>query len=270
MMLLVIGLGNMAGALLRGMAASGRYEMKDIAGYDVDLQKAEALSREAGFQLADSLPDAVRRAERVLLAVKPQVLPDVLAAHGQAMKGKLVISIAAGRPLRFYEGHLGEGAAVVRVMPSVNALVSEAASALCWTESVTEDQRLWAARMMQSVGTVSEISEALFPAFSALASAAPAFVFQMLDALASAGVKAGLSRDVAIRTASQMALGSARLLIQSGRHPRQMMDMVTSPGGTTIEGVHALDRLGFDHAIHEAVAAVVEKDIRLGRGSTSG
>lgn len=266
MTLLVIGLGNMAGALLRGMAASGRYDMRDIAGYDVDKEKGQALGSELGFAFADDLPMALVKADKVLLAVKPQVLPSVLSAHGEAMRDKLVISIAAGKPLSFYQQYLGEDAPLIRVMPSVNALVSEAASALCFTDKVTADQRQWAKEMMESVGTVSEIQEALFPAFSALASAAPAFVFKMLDALASAGVKAGLSRHLALRAASQMALGSAKLVLGSGQHPRQLMDTVTSPAGTTIEGVHALDQHGFDHAIHQAVAAVVEKDKLLGRG----
>ena len=117
------------------------------------------------------------------------------------------------------------------------------------------------------MGSVYDVPEKLFPAFSALSGAAPAFVFQFIDGLASAGVKAGLARPLAQQIATEMTLGSAKLLRQAGEHPRQLMDQVCSPGGTTIEGVHALDACGFDHALHQAVQAVIDKDLLLGRST---
>lgn len=262
---LFIGLGNMAGALLKGMAASGQYDMQRILGYDIDRARGAALAGELGFQQVDDLQQAILEAQVVLLAVKPQTLSGLLSRYKQPLQGRLIISIAAGKPLSFYQGILGSQLPLIRVMPSINALAGAAASAICANEQVNAAQLGIAQAMFSAVGTVCELPEALFPAFSAIAAAAPAFVFQMLDALASAGVKAGISRELALATACQMALGSAKLLQQSGRHPRQLMDQVCSPGGTTIEGLHVLDKLGFDHALHEAVAAVMEKDKRLGQ-----
>lgn len=262
---LFIGLGNMAGALLRGMKASGRYDMKDILGYDLFGQKAAELARELGFHKADSLPEALKQADTLVLAVKPQALSELLHRHREAMRGKLIITIAAGKPIHFYEQILGDDIALIRVMPSIAALAGQAASALCPNQHVREAQLDVARQMFSAVGTVCDLQESLFPVFSAIAAAAPAFVFQMIDALASAGVRAGLSRELSLATACQMALGSAALLKQTASHPRQLMDQVCSPGGTTIEGLHTLDKLGFDHALHEAVAAVIEKDKKLGR-----
>ncbi len=260
-----IGLGNMAGAILAGMKKSGRFERDAVWGYDTDAARTEAFRESCGLVPAASVGEAVREAETVVLAVKPQVLEDVLPKVREALQeGALVITIAAGKPLSFYERRLGPQAPVIRVMPSINAKVGAAASALCGNAKATRDQLSLAVRLFESVGSVTEVREDLIPVFSAVGGAAPAFVFLFIDALASAGVRAGLARPAALRLAADTVLGSAMLLKSSGEHPCALADQVCSPGGTTIEGIHALKRLGFEHAVQEAVAAVLGKDRTIG------
>lgn len=260
-----IGLGNMAGAILRGMVQSKNYEGDTLLGYEPDEGRARQMRDELGVTLAQSCEEAARQGDVVVLAVKPQVMPQVLENIASNLKpGALVITIAAGLPLSLYAQALGDDVPVVRVLPSINARVLSACSALCPGPAAREEHIALAQSMFASVGTVHTVSEQLLPAFTALAGAAPAFQFQFVDALAAAGVQAGLPRGLSQQIAAEMALGSAKLLLESGEHPRHLMDLVQSPGGTTVEGVHALDRCGFSHAVHQAVRAVIEKDKQLG------
>lgn len=260
-----IGLGNMAAAIIRGMRAAEAFEGLPLLGFDVDEEKARALAARTGLSLAPSAAEAIGQADLVVLAVKPQTLEGLLRENrGSFRPDQLVVSIAAGKPLDFYAGLLGGGQPVVRVMPSLLARVGRASSAICASPSVTAAQLDIARGIFAAVGSVHELPEALFPAFSAISGAAPAFTFQYIDALASAGVRAGLSRALAQQVAAEMVLGSAQMVREGALHPRALMDQVCSPGGTTIEGVHALDRQGFDHAVHQAVDAVIRKDRALG------
>ncbi len=261
-----LGLGNMAEAIIRGMRASGRFEGERLQGYEIDQQRAASLAEPLGLQLTADAAQAINQADVIVLAVKPQTLQSLLNEQAQALKGRLVITIAAGKPISFYEGLLGTKTPIIRVMPSLLARVGLASSAVCANASVTAQQLDIARDIFSAVGSVHELPEPLFAAFSAIGGAAPAFTFEYIDALASAGVKAGLSRALAQEVAAQMTRGSAQLVQQAGIHPRQLMDQVCSPGGTTIEGVHALATHGFDHAVHEAVAAVIAKDQKLGAG----
>ena len=261
-----IGLGNMAGAILRGMKQSGNFAVDSLVGYDADPACGERLKAEVPLTPMRSAMEAVSQAAVVVLAVKPQVMGQVLKElKSDLQKDKLVISIAAGLPVSYYQRWLNDKVPVVRVMPSLNAKVQSACSAVCGGDYATQQHIAIAHKLFSAVGSVYDVPEKLFPAFSALSGAAPAFVFQFIDSLASAGVKAGLARPLAQQIATEMTLGSAKLLKQAGEHPRQLMDQVCSPGGTTIEGVHALAAGGFDHTLHQAVQAVIDKDLLLGR-----
>ena len=260
-----IGLGNMAGAILKGMKGSGGFKGDGLFGFDVDQKRAEQVAAEVGLTTCASAGEAIEKADIIVLAVKPQTLTTLLTqTKDDLRKDKLVISIAAGKPLRFYEAILGNGVPLIRVMPSLLAKVGAASSAICHNTATTQAHLDIANKLFSAVGTVNQVPERLFPAFSAISGAAPAFVFEFIDALASAGVKAGLSRELAQQTACAMVQGSAQLLKGANEHPRALMDQVCSPGGTTIRGVHALAACGFDHAIHEAVAAVIDRDLELG------
>lgn len=260
-----IGLGNMASAILRGMASSGRFPQGSLWGYNRSPEKGLALQRELGLQLCESERAVTEKADVVVLAVKPQMLEGVLAKIGPAIGGeKLVLTIAAGKETGWYEERLGE-VPVVRVMPNINARVGLSVSALCGGRYARPEHLGIAREMFETVGAVYDVEERLFSAFSAIGGASGAFVHLYIDALASAGVQAGLPRPLSEDIACQVVEGSARLTAESPEHPIALLDQVCSPGGTTIEGVHALKRLGFEAAVQQAVRAVIEKDKQLGK-----
>lgn len=260
-----IGLGNMAGAILRGMHRSGDFQQDALLGYNRSPAKTEALRGEIGLIPCESAKAVAERSDVIVLAVKPQMLPDVLPElRGAVTPEKLVISIAAGKPTTYYEQAFAEGVPVVRVMPNINAKVGLSATAVCGGRHAQPEHIDLARRLFSSVGAVYTLPEEQFAAFMAIAGASGAFVHLYIDALASAGVKAGLSRSFSEELACQTVIGSATLTQRSDKHPIALMDEVCSPGGTTIEGVHTLKRLGFETAVQQAVQAIIEKDKILG------
>lgn len=260
-----IGLGNMAGAIIRGMAGSGRFASDTICGFNRSPEKTQKLAQETGLIPCKSAKEVAERSDVLVLAVKPQMLPAVLEPlMGVVDPDMLVVTIAAGKGFPFYASYFGANVPLVRVMPNICAQVLCSASAVCPNESCKPEQVELVRAMFRSVGAVYDVPEAQFAAFSALGGASGAFVQMYIDALSSAGVKAGLSRTLAQDIACQATLGAARLCQQTGEHPMALVDKVTSPGGTTIEGVHVLKKAGFESAVIEAVNAVIEKDRRLG------
>lgn len=252
----------MATAIIAGMAGGG-FDAESILGCNLHRDKAEAIKRQYGIVLCDGVDDLCERADVIVLAVKPQVLPDVLPIVDESAEmDALVISIAAGKPLGYLENALGRRP-IVRAMPNLNAAVGASATGICKNDAATEAHLAIAKEMFLTVGSVTEIPEKLFPVFSAVAGASPAFTFKYIDALARAGVREGMPRAMALEAAANSVLGSAKLVLSGTDTPAALADRVCSPGGTTIEGVMALDEYGFDAAVHEAVAAVVEKDKKL-------
>ena len=260
-----IGLGNMASAILRGMAKSGAFAADTLCGFNRSEGKTRALAEEIGLVPCADAAAAAEMADVVVLAVKPQMLDSVLPLIAPRLTPeKLVVTIAAGKPTAWYESRLPQGVPVVRVMPNINARVGQAASGVCGGR-FAESRHLDTVRaMFRAVGQVYDVPEHLFAAFSAMAGASGAFVHIYIDALASAGVKAGFPRPLAEALAAQATLGAALLTSESEEHPIALCDQVCSPGGTTIEGVHTLKRLGFETAVHQAVEAIIEKDKKLG------
>lgn len=259
-----IGLGNMASAIIRGMAGSGKFPAGSILGFNRSYGKTAVLCDEVGLVAMPDIPALVQAADVVVLAVKPQMMADVLPlAAPYVTQDKTVISIAAGKPTSYYEEALGEGVPVVRVMPNIAARVRESASGICGGRYAQARHTETAKDIFSTVGTVYDVPEQLFAPFSALGGASGAFIHLYIDALASAGVKHGLTRPVAQQLACQAVLGAAKLAMTSELHPIALMDQVCSPGGTTIEGIHTLKRLGFESAVQQAVDAVVDKDRRL-------
>ena len=259
-----IGLGNMAAAILRGMAKAGVFAENALVGYNPSTAKVQALQSEMPLRACASAREVAAAADMIVLAVKPQVLPDVLPEIAPVVTAdKLVVTIAAGKPASYYEAALADGVPVVRVMPNIAARVGASASAVCGGKYAKDTHLELVRAMFRTVGEVYDLPEKHFPAFGALGGASGAFVFLYIDALASAGVKAGLPRAQAQAIAVQATLGGALLAQQSAEHPIALMDQVCSPGGTTIEGVHALKRLGFETAVQQAIDAIIEKDKRL-------
>lgn len=260
-----IGLGNMATAILRGMKGSSKYNFDEVYGYDISDERCSMLGAELGLQILANEVETVITADVVVFAVKPQMLADVFVKVKDSMTSdKLIITIAAGKPLSFYED-VFTGCPVVRIMPNINAKVNCAVSGLCGGKYADNSHKDIARTIFESVGTVVEITEKQFPAFSAIGGASGAFVLMMLDSMASAGVKAGLPRKLAYEVACQVVMGSAKLASESEEHPIALVDQICSPGGTTIEGVHTLKKRGYDSAIIEAIGAIIDKDIMLSK-----
>lgn len=258
-----IGLGNMASAIIRGMAAGGGFASDTILGFNRSPEKTERLKAECGITACQSVSELAARSDVIVLAVKPQVLPAVMGDVARHAVGRLVLTIAAGKTLAWYAERLPEGTAVIRTMPNINASVGESLTSLCFNSFVNDAQKALTARIFSSVGRVYAVEERLFPAFSAVCGASGAFVQLYIDALAEAGVRAGFPRALAEELAVGTVLGSAALTNQTGDHPIAVMNRICSPGGTTIEGVLKLKELGFQTAVAKGIEAIIEKDARL-------
>lgn len=260
----IIGCGNMGGAMLRQMLKSGMFTPEEILVADQNAALRSALSQELCVAVTAENAQAAA-APCLLLAVKPQFMPAVGAdIAGHVKPDALVISIAAGYDLGMLKALMqNDKAHIIRVMPNTPVLVGEGVLAACRNEHVTEEEWAFAFRLLSCMGMAEEMPERLMDAVTGLSGSSPAFVFQFLEALADAGVRGGLPRAAAQRFAAQTLLGSARLALETGLHPGQLKDMVTSPAGTTIEGVAALEKNGFRYAVMEAVDAAIQKSRSL-------
>ena len=257
-----IGIGNMASAIIGGMVKNG-FAAKDILCYNRTFRKAAEIAEKLGVTPVETIAEAVVQADAVIISVTPQSFPEVLPQIKASLAGQPVISIAAGRDIAYLKDALGRDVPVVRVMPNVNAKVG--ASTTCFTPSadVTEAQKDMVREIFGAVGELIELTEDEFTPFKAIAGCGVAFVYMYIDACARAGVKYGLSKDKALAIAASTVMGSAKLVAESGEHPFALIDQVTTPGGTTIEGILSLQANGFEHAIHEAMKAVIDKDAVL-------
>jgi len=261
-----LGAGNMAGALLRGAVRRAGRDPSTLALTDIHSEARAALKTELGVAEFMSNAEACAWADEVVLAVKPQVLPGVLAEIASALgPDKLVISIAAGVTLARLEQGLQGHAKLVRAMPNTPALVGEGATALARGRGVSDEDFAQAQRLFSATGGVVTVEERLMDAVTGLSGSGPAYAFVAIEALSDAGVRVGLPRDVATKLAAQTLLGAAKLLLESGEHPGKLKDMVTSPGGTTIAGVAALEREGLRAALIAAVEAATARSKELGQ-----
>ena len=263
--LAVIGSGNMAEALVRGILRAGLLLPDAITTSDVVPDRLRLFREQFGVATDTDNAAIAAKADLVLLAVKPQGMGEVLQGMAQAVEKQLVISIAAGVPTYFIEGRFPSPVRVVRVMPNTPALVLEGASALCAGSHATAEDLAAAQAIFQAVGRTVVLEESALDAVTGLSGSGPAYVFVIIEALADAGVGVGLSRDVAQLLAAQTVLGSARMVLETGKHPAALKDMVTSPGGTTIAGLHALESGALRAALLDAVRAATERSRELGR-----
>jgi pyrroline-5-carboxylate reductase len=261
-----LGGGNMAEALIKGLEAAGTAKADQIMATDVSGDRLAYLTKTYGIIAAKSNADAAREAAVIILSVKPQVIERVLAEISSAVDDKkLVISIAAGITLTKIEKSLRETARVVRVMPNTPALVLAGAAALSAGKNVTNDDLALAQSIFNAVGRAVVVDEKLMDAVTGLSGSGPAYVFMIIDALSDAGVKAGLPRPLALELAAQTLYGSAKMVLETKEHPGKLRDMVTSPGGTTIEGLHALEKGKLRATLMNAVEAATARSKELGK-----
>ncbi len=263
----IVGAGNMGVALARGLRETWEDASRRVSLSGRTTAKVRAVARRLGVRAARSNPDAVQGADTVVLAVKPQIVPSVLAeVQGSIRKGATLLSIAAGVPTATLEASLGEGIGVVRAMPNVAASVRASATAYCLGSAAGATDRRRAREILESIGTIVEVDEYLMDAVTGLSGTGPLYLFLILESLSDAGVKVGLSRDVATHLAIQTLVGSAQLVRATGEHPAKLRDLVTSPGGTAITALHSLERSGLKAMLMDAVESATRRSEELGRG----
>lgn len=260
-----IGAGKMATALAKGFLNQGMVAASGLAASDVFAPARDAFAAETGGRAVAGNREVVQQAEVIFLAVKPDQVAGALASvRSDWTAGKLLISIAAGVSLGRLQAALKEDARIVRVMPNTPALVGESASAFTCGAACVEGDAALVQQLLSAVGLAYEVKESLLDAVTGLSGSGPAYVYQFIEALSDGGVAAGLPRDMATRLAAQTVLGAARMVLETGQHPGALKDQVTSPGGTTIEGLHELEKGGFRGTVMNAVRAATAKSRELG------
>ncbi len=255
-----IGLGNMAKAMIGGMLQKEMVKASDIVGSAKTKATTSAVREKYGIEVRDDNRLVAEEADVLVLAVKPQFFEEVIEQIKDAVKDEtLVISIAAGKTLAWIEDKFGRELKLVRCMPNTPALVGEGCTGVCVSPRVSEEERDYSLRLAESFGKASLVSEPLLDVVGAVSGSSPAYVFMFIEAMADAAVAAGMPRKQAYEFAGQAVYGSAKLLLESGRHPGELKDMVCSPGGTTIQGVRVLEERGMRGAVMDALLACVEK-----------
>ncbi len=261
-----IGGGNMAEALTSGLVQSGEAQPENIMISDPRETPLEELRDKYGVHTSTDNTDVARFAEILIFSTKPQILATVLQETGYLLnKEQLIISIAAGVPLAAIEASLQKELRLIRVMPNICAFVKESATAIAAGKYVKNGDVAMAKAVFNSVGVSVFIKEnELMDAFTGLSGSGPAYVFLIIDAMADAGVKMGLSRKDSLLLSTQTVMGSAKLLLESQEHPGQLKDRVTSPGGTSIAGIHTLEQGGLRTTLIDAIEAATNRSRELG------
>ncbi len=261
----ILGAGNMGEALAKGLLRAGKMTADALTCTDARAERREEIGKRYGVQVTADNRAAAAQADVVVLAVKPQVIDVLLEEIAPAVDArKLVISIAAGVPIAAIARKLGAGVRIVRTMPNTPALVGAGATALARGPHATDADLEQALSLFEAVGVAVVVEEHHLDAVTGLSGSGPAFVFMAIEALADGGVKVGLARPVAMALAAQAVMGSAKLVLETGEHPGRLKDQVTSPGGTSIAGVHALEQHGFRAALIAAVEAATRRSKELG------
>ncbi len=262
-----IGSGNMGEALIKGLVSANVVPAEAIHASDVRLERLRELDRQYGIQMAANNVELVRQADVVILAVKPQIMTAVLKEIAAVLtKRKLLISIAAGVSTARIRADLGKDARLIRVMPNTPALVLEGVTALAKADGLEPDDMDTAGEIFSAVGRVVILDEELMDAVTGLSGSGPAYVAVVVESLADGGVKMGLDRITAMTLATQTVLGAAKLLLETGLHPGALKDMVSSPGGTSIAGIAALEEGGIRTTFIHAVERATQRSRELGRG----
>ncbi len=255
----------MATALGQGFVRAGLVQPAGLLASDLEASARGEFERLTGGRTTASNREVIA-ARTVFVAVKPHQVREVLREVREALTSEhLVVSIAAGVTLAALQSAVPAGTRLVRVMPNTPALVGASATAFSLGSSCQPEDGRWVQRLFTSVGIALPVSEALLDAVTGLSGSGPAYGYLMIEALSDGGVAAGLPRDVSTRLAAQTLMGAARMVLETGLHPGVLKDQVTSPGGTTIEGIHELEKAGVRAGLMNAVGAATEKSRRLGQ-----
>jgi pyrroline-5-carboxylate reductase len=264
-----LGAGNMAAALIKGILHAKFSSPDHVFVSDLKLERLAELQQTFGLQICTDNVDLVARCDVVVLAVKPQVIDRVVDAIGAVLRPEtLVISVAAGVPLAALEGRLPANTRVVRTMPNTPATALAGATAIAGGTHATDQDIAIAKDIFAAVGRVVVLDESLLDAVTGLSGSGPAYIMLIIEALADGGVKVGLHRDTALMLAAQTVYGAAKLLLETGEHPGRLKDMVTSPGGTAIAGLHTLESGALRKTLIDAVEVATNRAAQLGAQMT--
>jgi len=260
-----VGSGNMGEALIHGLLYGHLCRPEQILCSDARPERLKAIREKYGVRGTSHNSEVVKQSDIIVLAVKPQIMKQVIEEVAKHLDlSKLIISIAAGVPLDAIESCARKELKLIRVMPNICVSVREGVSAIAGGRHASKEDLMMAKTIFDSVGKSILIEEYLLDAVTGLSGSGPAYIFLIIDALADAGVKVGLSRDDALIMASQTVLGAAKMLIETGEHPGKLKDMVTSPGGTAIAGLHTLEQGGLRTTLINAVEVATERSKVLG------
>ena len=258
-----IGTGNMAGAIMGGIIQKGIFRPEQIIGADISEAGRRKAKETYGIEVTEDNRKAAA-AEVLILSVKPQFYADAIAEIRDCIRDdQLVITIAPGKTLSWLEEQFGKRVKIVRTMPNTPALVGEGMTAACVNQYVTEEEKAYALKILDSFGKVELVPEHLIDAVVAVSGSSPAYVFMFIEAMADAAVAEGMPRTQAYEFAAQAVYGSAKMVFETGKHPGELKDMVCSPAGTTIEAVRILEKKGFRSAVIEAMRACADVSRRL-------
>ncbi|MGI5173294.1 pyrroline-5-carboxylate reductase [Treponema sp. OMZ 840] len=255
-----IGCGNMARAMIAGIVKSGLLQADCVYAYDIHTQAVLAVQKELGIAAARDNIHLVETADIIVLAVKPQVYEKVIAQiKNNVRQNSIIVTITPGKTLAQIESWFGKPVKIVRTMPNTPATVGEGMTAVCCNKAVGEEELKTVRSLFESFGKTECVEEYMIDAVVGVSGSSPAYVFMLIEAMADAAVAGGMSRQAAYVFASQAVLGSAKMVLETGKHPGELKDMVCSPGGTTIEAVRILEKGGFRSAVMEAIKACMEK-----------
>ncbi len=264
--LLFIGGGKMCEAIVNGIIESGFVSKKDVVICEPDSNRREYIKSKLGVVAVADSKQHVASSSVIILAVKPNIVGPVLKDAGASItKDQLIISVAAGVPIKYMESFLDKGCRVMRVMPNTPCLVGETAAGISPGSCADKKDEKFVSDMLSSVGKCFVVDEKLLDAVTGLSGSGPAYVFMVIQALADGGVKMGLPRDAALTLAAQTVFGAAKMVLESGMHPGELKDGVITPGGTTIDGVYELELGGLNATLMSAVEAAALKSRELGK-----
>lgn len=260
----IIGCGKMGSALLEGAVAAGAVDPGEVSLHDAFPDCAKSLAERVGATAAGTNGAVIEASEAVLLCTKPQDMLDMIRLLPPLTSSRLFISIAAGLQIADLEEALGDAGRVIRVMPNTPAMVGKGASAISRGTGATDADTEFVTQILDSVGSVVEVPEKLLDAVTGLSGSGPAYVYTIIEALSDGGVLMGLPKDKALTLAAQTVAGAAEMVLQTGKHPAMLRDQVTSPGGTTIAGLAAIEDGALRATLIGAVQAATERSQELG------
>ena len=258
-----IGTGNMAGAIMSGLINKGIFRPDEIIGSDISEQGRQNAKDNYGICVTADNREAAS-AEVLVLSVKPQFYADTIAEIRDNMTEKqLVITIAPGKTLKWLGEQFGKEMKIIRTMPNTPAMVGEGMTAACPNEFVTDEELGYALKILGAFGKVEIVPERIMDAVVAVSGSSPAYVFMLIEAMADAAVMEGMPRTQAYKFAAQAVYGSAKMVLETGKHPGELKDMVCSPAGTTIGAVRILEEKGFRSAVIEAMKACADISVKI-------